>query len=198
MSHDFLFKIIIVGDPNVGKSTIIKRLISDKFDDNYNATIGLDFAAHTFYIDEKEIKIYIWDTAGQECFRSIIKSYYSDIAGAILVYDISDRSTFDNIERWLDDVEKNKTSEEMPSMVLIGNKSDKLREVQFNEAESFAEYHNMLFYETSAHSNENINPFFQDLVDAIYRRKDTFSCGCQVNEKIETPPSPPVSCCKIN
>jgi small GTP-binding protein len=211
MLYDFLFKIIIVGEPGVGKSTIIARLNSMMVNTSYVPTIGIDFAVCTNTIFEpaegggdiecKTIKTQIWDTAGQEYFRSIIQRYYHDIAGAILVYDISNYETFERIEKWIEDLERFKNSIEMPGMILIGNKNDCKREVKFEEAKDFADKNGMLFSETSALDNDNVDVFFQDFIEYIYKRKDTFTHGIKVfkkNERIVFKDEKPITkCCVI-
>ena len=122
MDYNYLFKLIIVGDATVGKSCILLRFISNNYRNSHDLTIGVEFGMKIININNKNIKLQIWDTAGQECFRSIIRSYYRNSAGAILVYDISNRKSFNNIIYWLEEIKKYASNN--LSIILVGNKCD--------------------------------------------------------------------------
>ena len=187
----YKFKIIIIGDPYVGKSYIISRFKISTIDYSYVPTIGIDFATKNITIDDTEIKINLWDTAGQEIFKSITRTYYNNIAGAIIVYYVSRRQTFDNVKNWLKEIERNITSLEMPTIMLIGNKTDLQRKVTTEEGENFAKNHNMLFFESS---RLNDMSFFQTFFEKIYERREQFSHGI-TGIRVLIPPKKTKKCC---
>ncbi|KAJ5080744.1 rab2a member ras oncogene family [Anaeramoeba ignava] len=165
MSYDFLFKFIVIGDPGVGKSSILLRYTEDKFVSDYETTIGVEIGSRTINIDKKKIKIQIWDTAGQDSFRSITRSYYRGAAGALLVYDIARASSFDSIKDWLKTAQEEVKNLEI---ILVGNKSDldHRRQIAVEQGEDFAKKQELSFIETSAKENKNI----QEVFDKISRR----------------------------
>merc|ERR1712093_504912 len=150
MSYAYLFKYIIIGDTGVGKSCLLLQFTDRRFQPIHDLTIGVEFGARMITIDKKQIKLQIWDTAGQESFRSITRSYYRGAAGALLVYDITRRETFNHLANWLEDARQHAN----PNMtiMLIGNKSDLThrRAVSREEGEAFAEKYGLVFMETSA------------------------------------------------
>lgn len=171
-SVDHLFRVIVIGDPAVGKSSIVVRLADGEFPENYACTIGADFKLHTIEQDGKIVRLQIWDTAGQERFKSITTSYYRGAKGAILVYDITDRESFDNVSRWSQDLDR-LASANVPK-VLIGNKCDRTsdRQVTYKEGRECAEQLGCAFKETSAKSNEEnrITEAFQVMATEMLRR----------------------------
>eukprot|EP01083_Nonionella_stella_P109907 321089_1 len=120
--YDYLFKLVLIGDSGVGKSCLLLRFADDSFTDSYISTIGVDFRFRTVNIDMKTVKLQIWDTAGQERFRTITSAYYRGAHGIIIVYDITDKESFDNIREWLFEVSRFAADD--VSMLLVGNKSD--------------------------------------------------------------------------
>ena len=161
MGFRYIFKYIIVGESSVGKSCLLLQFTDSRFKEAHDLTIGVDFGSKTIAINEDtNVKVQIWDTAGQESFRSITRSYYRGSICALLVYDITRRSTFDNLTRWLDDMRDSAYTKMM--IVLIGNKDDLKveREITTEEAQEFADKHNLLFFETSAKTGHNIQPVF--------------------------------------
>ena len=142
-------KYIIIGDTGVGKSCLLLQFTDKRFQPVHDLTIGVEFGARMVNIDQKQIKLQIWDTAGQEAFRSITRSYYRGAAGALLVYDITRRDSFNHLTRWLEEARQNSN----PNMVimLIGNKSDldHRRAVSYKEGEQFAEQNGLIFLEVS-------------------------------------------------
>ena len=171
--YDYLFKILILGDSFVGKTNILKRFIHNEFDSTTKETVGVEFDSKNYNFGEKTIKAQIWDTAGQERYRSVTKAYYKGAKGALLVYDISRRITFENIDNWLIDLRTNGDKDIL--IILIGNKSDlnSKREVNKDEAETKAEQYNIAFLETSAKNGDNIDKAFGELVEQVYNANKT-------------------------
>eukprot|EP01111_Echinosteliopsis_oligospora_P017155 TRINITY_DN7344_c0_g1_i1.p1 TRINITY_DN7344_c0_g1~~TRINITY_DN7344_c0_g1_i1.p1 ORF type:complete len:198 (+),score=24.77 TRINITY_DN7344_c0_g1_i1:28-621(+) len=170
--YDLQIKILLVGDFGVGKTSMILRVADFRgcFSTNYISTIGVDFKLRDTTIDGKRIRLQIWDTGGQERFRTISSSYYRGVQGVIVVYDITDEKSFNNLPQWLDDVERYT----LPSCLkfIVGNKSDlhPLRSVDFSVAQKFAEEQNIPFLESSAKQCVNIEDAFMQLANTIYRR----------------------------
>merc|ERR1719421_2186022 len=153
--YDYLFILVLIGDSGVGKSCLLLRFADDKWTDSYISTIGVDFKIRTIELDQKTIKLQIWDTAGQERFRTISSTYYRGAHGIIVVYDITNRQSFDNVQRWLTEIDK--YARENVNKLLVGNKSDldessdgKLRQVPQEKGKSFAITIDVPFLETSA------------------------------------------------
>ena len=172
VNFDYLFKYIIIGDAAVGKSNLLLRYAHGQFKPEYQLTIGVEFGAKNVVIRNKTYRIQIWDTAGQENFRSITRAYYKNSVCALVVYDISSRDSFNNVSTWIEDCRNN--SSEKIFMVLIGNKSDLAdkRQVSTEEGRELAEKYEMKFYETSAKIGENVNDIFYDSVDEIAKKMD--------------------------
>ena len=168
-TYDFLFKMILIGDSSVGKSNILLKYLKNEFDQSSKATVGVEFGTKTVEMNDKKIKIQIWDTAGQERYRSITSAYYKGAKGAFIVYDITRRNTFDNIDKWISDLKTN--GDNNISIMLIGNKSDlsDKREVETNEGIKKSEETKIAFMETSALSGENIIKAFNELIEQIYQ-----------------------------
>ncbi|KAH3723019.1 Rab18 family GTPase [Pelomyxa schiedti] len=161
--YDHLFKILMVGDSDVGKSSILLRFTENKFDEDQPCTIGVDFKIKYCDIQSKRINLTIWDTAGQEKFRSLTSSYYRGTHGIILVYDVSRKVSFEHVNQWLDEVELYSTNPDAIKM-LIGNKVDKERQVRREEAAMYARDKGMLFIECSAKTTQGIQQAFQELL----------------------------------
>eukprot|EP00877_Chromochloris_zofingiensis_P002886 jgi/Chrzof1/12599/Cz07g00150.t1 len=170
MSYAYLFKYIIIGDTGVGKSCLLLQFTDKRFQPVHDLTIGVEFGARMINIDSKQIKLQIWDTAGQESFRSITRSYYRGAAGALLVYDITRRETFNHLASWLEDARQHAN----PNMtiMLIGNKSDlsHRRAVSTEEGEQFAKEHGLIFLETSARTAHNVEEAFINTAREIYKK----------------------------
>ncbi|CAO3634280.1 unnamed protein product [Mucor hiemalis] len=122
------YKLVFLGEQSVGKTSLITRFMYDTFDSTYQATIGIDFLSKTMYLEDKTVRLQLWDTAGQERFRSLIPSYIRDSSVAVIVYDISNRESFLNTSKWIDDVRAERGDEAI--VVLVGNKTD-LNEKRF-------------------------------------------------------------------
>lgn len=160
MSYSYLFKYIIIGDTGVGKSCLLLQFTDKRFQHVHDMTIGVEFGSRTIDINGKPIKLQIWDTAGQEAFRSITRSYYRGACCALLVYDISRRDTFNHVSRWLEEAKKNSNPHLV--VVLVGNKTDldHKRAVSFSEGEEFARENGLLFLEASAKTGDNVEETF--------------------------------------
>ena len=172
INFHYLLKYIIIGDSSVGKSNLLLRYSYGKFNPEYQLTMGVEFSAKNVEIRNKIYRIQIWDTAGQENFRSITRAYYKNSACALVVYDISSRESFNNVDDWIDDC-KNQSSETI-FMVLVGNKSDlsDKRQVSVEEGKELAEKYGILFYETSAKDGINVEEIFINSASEIARRID--------------------------
>ncbi|CAN0897459.1 Ras-related protein Rab11D [Linum grandiflorum] len=167
--YDYLFKLVLIGDSGVGKSNLLSRFTKNEFNLESKSTIGVEFATKTINIDSKVIKAQIWDTAGQERYRAITSAYYRGAVGALLVYDVTRHSTFENAARWLREL-RDHTDPNMVVM-LIGNKSDlrHLVAVQTEEAKAFAERETLYFMETSALTATNVESAFTEVLSQIYK-----------------------------
>ena len=187
ISFHYLFKYIIIGDSAVGKSNILLRYVHGKFNEEFQSTLGVEFAAKNIEINNKIYRIQIWDTAGQESFRSITRAYYKNSVCAFIVYDITNRNSFSNIKIWLDDIQKQCPKTVL--LVLVGNKNDlkEERQISYDEGANFAQENNMLFFETSAKNGENIDDLFDISVKTIIEKMengfyDLTNSGCGIKK----------------
>eukprot|EP01119_Soliformovum_irregulare_P005986 TRINITY_DN17728_c0_g1_i1.p1 TRINITY_DN17728_c0_g1~~TRINITY_DN17728_c0_g1_i1.p1 ORF type:complete len:223 (-),score=41.49 TRINITY_DN17728_c0_g1_i1:10-678(-) len=164
------YKVVVIGNSNVGKSNIVSRFTADEFSHESKATIGVEFGHAEVEIGNDRINVQLWDTAGQERFKAMTGGYYRDSVGALLVYDITKAVSFEATSKWLQEL-RNYTKPETVIM-LTGNKCDltNMREVATNEAKAFAQKEGLLFFETSALDGENIREAFQALIEDIYDR----------------------------
>ena len=178
--YDYLFKLLLIGNSSVGKSSLLYRFVDNSWDENFVPTIGVDFVRiyinniyiqklKTLEINGKKVKLQIWDTAGQERFKNITASYYRGGHGVLVVYDITDRESFTNLNSWLIEIEKNANKNVFK--LLIGNKSDleSQRQVQFDEGKAFAESNGMKFIETSAKTDQKVKEAFETLTKEIIK-----------------------------
>ncbi|MBA0574723.1 hypothetical protein Golob_007006 [Gossypium lobatum] len=166
--EEYLFKIVLIGDSAVGKSNLLSRFARNEFDNNSKATIGVEFQTQVVEIDGKEIKAQIWDTAGQERFRAVTSAYYRGAVGALIVYDITRRSSFDSIKRWLDELSTH--CDTTVARMVVGNKCDleHIRDVSVEEGKSLAEEEDLFFMETSALESTNVQTAFEVVIREIY------------------------------
>ena len=172
LSFNYLLKYIIIGDSSVGKSNILLRYVHNSFNPEFLTTIGVEFGAKNIEINKKIFRIQIWDTAGQENFRSITRAYYKNSVCALIVYDISNRSSFENVISWIEDCKGQ--SPKSIFIILVGNKNDleNERQVSYEEGLEFAKNNNIVFFETSAKTGKNISELFQ-------------TSAIEINKKIE-------------
>ena len=165
------YKIILVGDSGVGKTCIIMRAVNNKFTDAYQATVGFEFFLMYFQVNNVKIKLQMWDTCGQEIYRSLIQGFYRNTTATILVYSKTNRSSFDNLGMWIKDI-KNNTEQDMP-ILLIGNKCDEENRniaVTKEEGEEYSKQYNLKYFnETSAKNGYNINEIFEEVAKVVYK-----------------------------
>jgi len=168
--YDYLFKLLLIGDSGVGKSCLLLRFADDTYTDSYISTIGVDFKIRTVDLDGKVIKLQIWDTAGQERFRTITSSYYRGAQGIIVVYDMTDQESFNNVKQWLNEIDK--YASENVNKLLVGNKSDleSKKVVDSATAQAFADEIGIPFLETSAKSATNVEQAFMTMAATIKSR----------------------------
>ena len=167
--YDYLIKYITIGSPSVGKSKIVERFIKDSFNNKYEITIGVEFGEKNIEVENKKLRIQIWDTAGQEQYKSITRTYYKNSACAIIVYDITSRNSFNDVKNWIEDCIN--YSPKTILMALIGNKCDlkENRVVSTEEGQELADKNEILFCETSAKDGINIKEIFQKTGEKIYQ-----------------------------
>ncbi|XP_044484357.1 ras-related protein Rab11A [Mangifera indica] len=165
---DYVFKVVLIGDSAVGKSQILARFARNDFSLDSKATIGVEFQTRTLVIEHKSVKAQIWDTAGQERYRAVTSAYYRGAVGAMLVYDITRRQSFDHIPRWLEELRSH--ADKNIVIILIGNKSDleDQRAVPTEDAKEFAEKEGLFFLETSALQATNVETAFMTVLTEIY------------------------------
>ncbi|KAI3823958.1 hypothetical protein L1987_05404 [Smallanthus sonchifolius] len=167
--YDYLYKVVLIGDSGVGKSNLLSRFSKNEFSLDSKSTIGVEFATRSIQVEGKVIKGQIWDTAGQERYRAITSAYYRGTVGALIVYDITRKVTFENVERWLRELRDH--TDQTIVVMLTGNKADlaHLRAVPMEEAKAFSERENVFFMETSALESLNVEKAFTELLSQIYR-----------------------------
>jgi Ras-related protein Rab-1A len=168
--YDYLFKLLLIGDSGVGKSSLLLRFADDSYLETYISTIGVDFKIRTVELDGKTVKLQIWDTAGQERFRTITSSYYRGAHGIIVVYDVTDQESFSNVKQWLNEIDQ--YASEDVNKLIVGNKSDRDNEkvVDAQTAKAFADEVGIPFLETSAKSASNVEQAFMTMAAEIKKR----------------------------
>ena len=168
--YDHLLKILLIGDTGVGKSCLLLRYADDTYTESYISTIGVDFKIKTSIINGKVVKLQIWDTAGQERFRTVTSSYYRGAHGIMVVYNVADRTSYNNVKQWLQEIDRYAC--ENVNKLMIGNEVDlkEKREVSITEAQSYANEHGLNFIETSAKDSTNVTEAFEKLAQDIVNR----------------------------
>ena len=168
---DLRFKIMVIGESKVGKTSVIKKYTQNKFGGVYLTTVGVDFQDKIINIDDKKIRLQIWDTAGQERFRNITKNYFNSSNGFLLIYDITDKDSLEHLNFWSAQIQLN--APEKSKCVLVGNKCDLegSRAVSTEEGKMYAEKNKIKFFETSAKDGTNINEVFEYIANEIYKEQ---------------------------
>lgn len=169
-SYDMIMKLLLVGDSGVGKSCLLLRFVEDKFNPSFITTIGIDFKIRTIESKGKKIKLQVWDTAGQERFRTITTAYYRGAMGIVLIYDVTDARTFENVENWFQTVTQHANDD--AQIFLVGNKLDdeENRQVSREQGQQLAQKLNIPFLEASAKTNDNVESIFYELAGIIQEK----------------------------
>ena len=173
-SDNFInFKIIIVGDSGVGKSSLLKRAVQNRFDGSYQATIGFEFLLMHFKVNDLKLKLQIWDTCGQEMYRSLVQGFYRNTSLALIVYDVNQKKTYDALDIWLKDIRQH-TEQELP-IFIAGNKSDLEKVVPSEEAKIFAVSNRTKYFtECSAKNGYNVKEIFYEAAKYLYKTYKEF------------------------
>ena len=171
--YDVKYKIMVLGESKVGKTSLIKRYTKDQFGGVYLTTVGMDFQDKIIEIEDKKVRLQVWDTAGQERFRNVTKSYFQSSQGLLVVYDITDKESFEKINFWMENIKKN--APENAKLILVENKCDLAneRKVSYEEGENYAKKFNIKFFESSAKDGTNVKEFFFYLANEIYQDDKT-------------------------
>ena len=170
-AYDFSCKIVLVGECSVGKTALTQRLVYDMYQKKMDATIGVDYSTKIFKMnDTARVKLQMWDTAGQENFISLIRTYYKDVAGAIIVYDVCDRRTFKRVKFWYNELKKN-SGEDYP-ILIVANKIDGLRVVNSYEGQELAKELNCLYSEISVKTGQNSFEAIKKFTQHLYDKKE--------------------------
>ena len=201
-NFDYSFKLALIGDSGVGKTCVLTRYTDNQFQTSFLSTIGIDFKVKMIQLNGKTIKLQIWDTAGQDRFRSITPAIYRDALGIFVLYDLTMRESFDHVKVWLEDIEKYAPASGL-EMMLIANKCDleDRRQVTTTEGKGLAEEHKMAYIETSAESNHNITEAFENMARKIFA-KSSIMQSQRTDTVVLTPQDktqrPPKKCCGHN
>merc|ERR1711871_481635 len=171
--YDYLIKLLLIGDSGVGKSCLLCRYSDDEFNNNFITTIGIDFKIRTIELDGQKIKLQIWDPAGQERFRTITQAYYRGAMGILLVYDVTDDKSFNNIRTWMRNIEQH--ANEQVVKILLGNECDmpEKKMVTWEQGNDLAKEYGIQFFETSAKQNVKVEEAFTAIARAIKEKKPT-------------------------
>jgi len=201
--YDYLFKLLLIGDTAVGKSSLLLRFTEDMFNPSFISTIGIDFKVKTVDIDGKRVKLQVWDTAGQERFRTITTAYYRTAQGIILTYDVTNPESFGNLKMWAKAIDQH--AAKTVNRILVGNKCDLVdkRQITTEKGRELANEFGIQFFETSAKNATSVEEAFLTLAREIKKRVEidgdthppAAEPGSSFPEKAEPEP-PPVGCCK--
>ena len=192
---DVKYKIMVLGESKVDKTQLIKRYTKDQFGGVYLTTVGMDFQDKIIEIEDKKIRLQIWDTAGQERFRNVTKSYFQSSQGLVLVYDITDRESFEKLNFWVDNIKN--FAPENAKFILVGNKCDLAneRKVSYEEGENYAKKFNIKFFESSAKDGTNVNELFFYLANEIYQDEKTKEKDNKNSLKLKAKKKEKKGCC---
>ncbi|KFQ30692.1 Ras-related protein Rab-44, partial [Merops nubicus] len=192
LEPDHLYNVLFVGDSNVGKTSFLYRLHTDTFNPQLTATVGVDYQIKTFVVDNKCFALRLWDSAGQERYRSLTRQLFRRAEGVVLMYDVSSQSSFSDVCYWLSCIQEG--AEDGVTILLLGNKTDCAaeRQVPTKEGERLAKEHQLLFYECSAASGHNVSESMVSLVRLLKDREDTFKNEV---EEVPKPPQKKKGCC---
>ena len=171
MNYDKKCQLLIVGDAAVGKTSILRRFSQDKFNPNYLSTLGIDFFTKDVILNDKKIHIKMWDTAGQERYKSLTQGFLRNAQGIILVYDIKEKESFNNLKYWIDSIQYNIDLEKKKiPLIIMGNKIDlSERKVEKIDAENFAKSKNYKYFEVSAKSGEGVDESIKYLIELVIK-----------------------------
>ncbi len=185
---DYTLKILTIGESAVGKTCILLRFTDNKFLKTHLTTIGIDYKSKVIKVNNFSVKLKIWDTAGQERFRNITQQYYKGADGILLVYDVTERNSFEKVREWMKQIQQN-TNKEKIGIILVGNKCDlDERQVSAEEGQNLAREFGILFYEASAYKDININETFESLVGEIISKKEPEDSNVKKNDPIPLKP----------
>ena len=168
--YEMMFKIVLVGDASVGKTNIMSKYLKNEFHEDSKATVGVEFGSKQFTVEGHKIKAQIWDTAGQERYKAMTSAYFKGAKGAFIVYDITSKSSFESVDRWLNDLRV--SADKNLTVIIIGNKCDleQQRDVKKEQGEEKSKSNGVAFMETSALSGENIDKAFDKMVNEVFKK----------------------------
>ncbi|GMI06998.1 hypothetical protein TrLO_g13206 [Triparma laevis f. longispina] len=190
-SYDYLFKILMIGDAGVGKSSLLLRFTDETFDDHIQSTIGVDFKVKHTTINDKRVKLTVWDTAGQERFRTLTSSYYRGAQAVLLSYDVGRKDTFDNLDVWLKEVDSYSPNKDSIVKLLVGNKIDLPDQVvDDEEAEEWARSKGMMFLKASAKDDSGVKECFEEVVRKILETPELLKSSAPGRPRIKLQPKP--------
>ncbi len=193
--YDVKYKIMVLGESKVGKTSLIKRYTKDQFGGVYLTTVGMDFQDKIIEIEDKKVRLQVWDTAGQERFRNVTKSYFQSSHGLLVVYDITDKESFEKINFWMENIKNN--APEKAKLILVGNKCDLAneRKVTIEDGENKARNYNIKFFESSAKDGTNVNELFFYLANEIYQDEKTKEKDNKNSVKLKAKKKEKKGCC---
>lgn len=167
MQFDEKIQLIIIGESRVGKTSLLYQYTQNRFSNQYLSTVGIEYLVKEEKINNRHVRVKIWDTAGQEQYKSITKSFYKNSDGIIIVYDVSDRKSFEMVQDWVQSINEYTDSSKTIPVVLVGNKIDLNKEVSTDEGKKLADSFNLPFFETSAKENKGVNEFMLKLIGDV-------------------------------